>query len=142
MISGIIEGGAALLIGLVGGIYIIGQLKNNAERNSRDIEDIKGMMREYQEGIKTMMMKNISDMKELLDANKEHQRDALNMEISHIKDLISISNAETREDIKRLEAAQKESNCVKERIAIMESSLRRIHHRIDLDSTQTPEASD
>lgn len=133
MISGLIEGGAAILIALVGGIYIIGQLKGNAERNARDIQEIKNMMKESQEGIRSMMAKNMSDMKDLLDANKEHQRDALNMEISHIKDLISMSNTETREDIKRLEAAQRESNKIKERLAIMENSLRRVHSRLDID---------
>ena len=133
MISGLIEGGAALLIALVGGIYIIGQLKSNAERNSKDIKDIKEMMKEHQEGLMRMIAKNIADMEKLLDANKEHQKDALNTEISHIKDLISMSNTETREDIKRLEAAQRESNKIKERIALAEASLRSLHKRLDIE---------
>ena len=78
-------------------------------------------------------MKNMSDMKSLIDASKDHQRDSLNREISHIKDLIAITSNETREDIKRLEARQAESNRVKERLAIAENSLKSLHKRLDVE---------
>ena len=133
MLSGMIEGGVALFVAIAGGIYIIGQIRENAKRNEQDINDIKAMIKEYQEGITEMISKNLSDMKALLDSNKEHQRDALNREISHIKDLISISSAETREDIKRLQAEQKESNRLKERMVLAEASLKSLHHRLDID---------
>ena len=38
-----------------------------------------------------------------------------------------------REDIKRLESAQRSSNKIKERLAIAESSLKSLHHRLDID---------
>ena len=134
MISGgIVEGGATLIVAIIGGIFIFGQMKSNAERNAADIETIKNMMHEFQKDMKDMITKNMSDMRELLDANKEHQKESLEREITHIKDLLNVSSAETREDIKRLEAAQKESNRVKERIALAEASLRSLHHRLDVE---------
>lgn len=134
MISGgIIEGGATLIVAILGGIFIFGQMKSNAERNAADIETIKNMMHEFQKDMKDMITKNMSDMRELLDANKEHQKESLEREISHIKDLLNVSSAETREDIKRLESAQRESNRVKERIALAEASLRSLHKRLDIE---------
>lgn len=134
MISGgVIEGGATLIVAIIGGIFIFGQMKSNAERNAADIEVIKNMMHEFQRDMKDMMIKNLSDMRELLDANKEHQKESLEREISHIKDLLNVSSVETREDIKRLEAAQRESNRVKERIALAEASLRSLHKRLDIE---------
>ena len=134
MISGgVIEGGATLIVAIIGCIFIFGQMKSNAERNAADIEVIKNMMHEFQRDMKDMMIKNLSDMRELLDANKEHQKESLEREISHIKDLLNVSSVETREDIKRLEAAQRESNRVKERIALAEASLRSLHKRLDIE---------
>lgn len=133
MISGIIEGGVALLVGVFGGIYIIGQIKGSAERNAADIEVIKNMMHDFQRDMKEMIMKNMADTRDLLDANKEHQKESLEREISHIKDLLNVSSAETREDIKRLESAQRESNKIKERLALAESSLRSLHKRLDIE---------
>lgn len=133
MISGIVEGGAALLIGIFGGIYIIGQIKENSKKNEEDINDIKMMMAKYQETMQNMLAKAMSDLKTLIDSNKEYGRESLQREITHIKDLLNASSTETREDIKRLEAAQLASNRVKERLAIAENSLRSLHHRLDID---------
>ena len=133
MIGGIIEGAAALVVALIGGIFIFGQLKSSAERNAADIDAIKTMMHDYQEDIKQMISKNLSDMKDLIDENKLHQADALGREVSHLKDLISISNAETRADIQRLELEQKESNNLKTKIAILSQSVKSLHHRLDVD---------
>lgn len=133
MFSGVIEGGIALLLGIIGGVFIIGQMNANAKRNADDIGVIKGMIKDYQENMKAMIEKNMQDTKNLLDTNKEHQREALEREISHIKDLINISSSETREDIKRLEQRQAESNRVKERIALAEASLKSLHKRMDIE---------
>ena len=133
IISGALEAGVALLLGIIGGVYIIGQINANAKRNTEDIEAIKTMIREYQENVKDAITKNMSDMKSLIDASKDQQRDSLNREISHIKDLIAITSNETREDIKRLEARQAESNRVKERLAIAENSLKSLHKRLDVE---------
>jgi hypothetical protein len=133
MISGIIEGGAAVLIAFFGCAFIFGQIKNNAERNASDIEAIKNMMHNFQQDMKALIVKNMADMRDLLDANKEHQKESLEREISHIKDLLNVSSAETREDIKRLEAAQRESNRIKERIALAEASLKSLHKRMDIE---------
>lgn len=131
--GGIVEGGATLLVAVLGGIFIFGQIKNNAERNATDIEAIKNMMHDFQKDMKDLIVKNMQDMRELLDANKEHQKESLEREIAHIKDLLNVSSAETREDIKRLEAAQRESNRIKERIALAEASLKSLHKRMDIE---------
>lgn len=133
IISGALEAGVALLLGVIGGVYIIGQINANAKRNTEDIEAIKTMIREYQKNVKDIIMKNMSDMKSLIDASKDQQRDSLNREISHIKDILNMSSVETREDIKRLEAAQRESNKIKERLAIAENSLKSLHKRLDIE---------
>lgn len=131
--GGIIEGAMALALAIGGGLIIFGQLKSNAERNAKDIEDIKTMIKEYQEDTQDLIAKNMSDVRELIDENKEHQRDNLEREISHIKDLINISNAETRADIQRLENAQKESNSLKMKTAVLAQSLKALHHRLDVE---------
>ena len=133
IISGALEAGVALFLGIAGGIYIIGALNANAKRNTKDIEAIKVMIRDYQESVKEAVMKNMADMKALIDASKDQQRDSLNREISHIKDILNMSSMETREDIKRLEAAQRESNKIKERLAIAENSLKSLHKRLDVE---------
>jgi len=134
MISGgIVEGGATLIVAIIGGIFIFGQMKSNAERNAADIEVIKNMMYEFQKDMKDMITKNMSDMKELLDTNKENQRDALNREISHIKDMIAITSNETREDIKRLEMRQDQANHLREKYAILAQSVKSLHKRLDIE---------
>lgn len=133
MLSGVFEGAVGLFIALVGGIYVIGQIKSNAERNAADIEAIKVMMHEFQEDMKALIERNLNDVKGMIDSNKETQRESLEREVSHIKDILNISSTETREDIKRLEVAQRESNKIKERIALAEASLRSLHKRLDLD---------
>ena len=101
--------------------------------NKEDIADIKKMIVDNQENMKTMMESNISDMKLLFNTNKEHQKDNLEREISHLKDLIAMTNSEVREDIKRLESRQNESNKVKERVAILTASVKSLHKRLDVD---------
>lgn len=133
MLSGVIEGGIALLLGIIGGVFIIGQMNANAKRNADDIGVIKGMMSAFQQDMKDLITKNMTDMRNLLDANKEHQKESLEREVSHIKDLLNVSSAETREDIKRLEAAQKESNNLKMKIAVIMQSVKSLHHRLDID---------
>lgn len=134
MISGgVIEGGATLIVAILGGIFILGQMKSNAERNAADIEVIKNMMYEFQKDMKDMITKNMSDMKELLDTNKENQRDALNREISHIKDMIAMTSNETREDIKRLEMRQDQANHLREKYAILAQSVKSLHKRLDIE---------
>ena len=131
--GGIIEGGATLIVAIFGGIFLFGQLKSNAERNAADIEAIKVMMHEFQEDMKDLISRNLKDVKDLMDANKINQRESLEREISHIKDLLNVNSTETREDIKRLESAQRESNKIKERLALAESSLRSLHRRLDIE---------
>ena len=134
MISGgVIEGGATLIVAILGGIFIFGQMKSNAERNAADIEVIKNMMYDFQKDMKDMITKNMSDMKELLDTNKENQRDALNREISHIKDMIAMTSNETREDIKRLEMRQDQANHLREKYAILAQSVKSLHKRLDIE---------
>lgn len=133
MISGVIEGGAAILVLILGGIFIFGQVKANAERNAADIEAIKVMMREFQEDIKGMISSNIKDMEQMLEMQRDHARENLEREVNHLRDLVNMSSAETREDIKRLESAQRESNRVKERLALAEASLRSVHKRLDIE---------
>ena len=133
MISGVFEGAVGLFVALIGGIYIIGQIKSNAERNAADIEAIKVMMHEYQEDMKALIQKNLNDVKGLIDANKENQREALNREILHIKDMIAMTSNETRADIQRLEMEQKESNNLKMKLAVLSQSVKSLHHRLDIE---------
>lgn len=133
MISGALEAGVAILIALVGGIYIIGQIKENAKRNQEDIKTIREMIGQYQEDTKDLIEKMITDMKVLIDENKFHQADSLSRETSHLKDLISINNSEIRADIQRLESRQDQANHLRERFAIMAASLKSLHKRLDLE---------
>ena len=133
MLSGLIEGGAALVIAAAGGMYIIGQMRENARKNEKDIGDIKEMIADYQKNMHDLLEKSMADVKELIDTQKDHSRETMNREIAHLKDLISLTNAETRADIQRLEQRQAESNRVKERIALAEASLRSLHKRLDID---------
>lgn len=131
--GGLFEGFAAIAIAIAGGLIIIGQLKNNAERNAADIKAIKTMMHEFQEDMRELISKNLKDVKDLIDTNKIIQNENLNREIAHLKDLINMSNAETRADIQRLELEQKESNNVKMKVAILSQSVKSLHHRLDIE---------
>lgn len=133
MMSGVIEGGAAILVLILGGIFIFGQVKANAERNAADIEAIKVMMREFQEDIKGMISSNIKDMEQMLEMQRDHARENLEREVNHLRDLVNMSSAETREDIRRLEAAQKESNNIKMKVAILAQSVKSLHRRLDIE---------
>lgn len=122
------------ILGMVcGGVYIVGRLEANAKANKEAIESSVKINQQAITQLADLFNRNMKDMKDLLQLNKEQQRDALNREISHIKDLISISNTEMREDIKMLREEQQKSNRIKERLAIAESSLKSLHHRLDID---------
>ena len=127
------EGLIALLIGLITAVFIFGQVKENARKNEQDINTIKEMMSTFQESMTELLSKNMADMRDLLDTQKEHQKEALEREISHLKDLIAISSNETRADIQRLQAEQKESNNLKMKLAVLAQSVKSLHHRLDID---------
>lgn len=127
------EGLVALLIGLITAVFIFGQVKENARKNEQDINTIKEMMATFQESMTELLSKNMADMRDLLDTQKEHQKEALEREISHLKDLIAISSNETRADIQRLQAEQKESNNLKMKLAVLAQSVKSLHHRLDID---------
>lgn len=131
--SGLLEGLVAILIAIITAAVIFGQLKENAKRNKEDIEAIKEMMTTFQESMTDLLSKNMADMRDLLDTQKEHQKEALEREIAHLKDLIAISSNETRADIQRLQAEQKESNNLKTKIAVLMQSVKSLHHRLDID---------
>ena len=133
MTIGVIEAIIALLIGISGGIYIIGQMNAHEERNKEDIAGIKKMIVDYQESMKSMMESNISDMRVLFDTNKEHQKDNLEREISHLKDLIALTNNEIREDIKRIEIRQESINKSKEKLVLLTASVKSLHKRLDIE---------
>lgn len=121
-----LQSGLEALIACAGGIYIIGQIKATAEANRKGLETLKT-------DLTNLLEKNNIAMHELLDSFKAHQRENLEREVNHLKDLLDVSIRETREDIKRLEARQSESNRVKERLALVESSVRSLHKRMDLE---------
>lgn len=133
MVGGIIEGGLGLLIAIATAIFIFGQLKSNAERNAQDIDAIKDMIHTYQEDMKEILEKNVADMKELIDREKHSSRESLQNEIAHLRELVNINASETRADIQRLQAEQKESNNLKMKIAVLTSSVKALHHRLDID---------
>ena len=142
MVSGVVEGGLAVLIALIGAAVIFGQVRENAKRNEDDINSIKVMMKEFQDSMMDLLSNNMSDMKALLDTQKEHQKEALEREITHLKDLIAISSNETRADIQRLQQEQKESNNLKTKLAILTQSVKSLHHRLDLDPPATIDDED
>lgn len=131
--GGLIEGTVALVVAIGGGLIVFGQIKTNAERNATDIGIIKSMMHDFQEDIKKTILKNMDDVKQLIELNKLHQKESVEKEISHLKDLISLTNNETRADIQRLQNEQRESNNLKAKILLMQSSLKALHHRLDID---------
>ena len=122
------------ILGVIGGgIFLVGKIDATTKANQEALEASTKVNQQAIAQLADLFKQNMQDMKDLLQLNKEQQRDALNREISHIKDLISISNTEMREDIKRLETAQLASNKIKERLAIAESSLKSLHHRLDIE---------
>ena len=140
------EAGVALLVAVGTAIYVAGQVHQATKQNNKDIEVIRQTLLEEQEGTRELIRrnqeavlelirKNMSDMKSMLEVQKEYQRDSLNREINHIKDLITMTNNETREDIKRLEQKSEETNRVKERLFRAEASLKSVHKRLDIESS-------
>ena len=133
VISGVFEGLAAILIALVGAAVIFGQLKENAKTNKEAIEEIKDMVVKGQEDMKGLLSQSINDMKEMLNKEKNNSREALQNEIAHLRELVNINASETRADIQRLQQEQKESNNLKTKVALISSSVKALHHRLDLD---------
>lgn len=122
------------IIGVIaGGIFIVGKIDANTKANQEALNTATQTNQQAISQLANLFNKNMEDMKGLIQLHREQQSDTLNREISHIKDLISISNTEMREDIKRLEQEQKKSNRIKERLAIAESSLKSLHHRLDIE---------
>lgn len=114
--------GLEILGVIAGGIFLAGRIEATTKANQEAITQLAELIKQH-----------MKDTKDMIQLSKDYQRETLSREISHIKDLISISNNEMREDIKRLEKAQRESNRVKERLAIAESSLKSLHHRLDIE---------
>lgn len=125
--------GIEIIGAIAGGIFIVGKIDATTKANQDALHAATNTNQQAISQLAHLFSKNMEDMKGLIQLHKEQQSDALNREISHIKDLISISNTEMREDIKRLESAQRSSNKIKERLAIAESSLKSLHHRLDID---------
>ena len=122
------------ILGVIsGGIYLVGKIDANTKANQEALNAATATNQKAIAQLADLLKQNMHDMKEMIQMQKEQQRENLNREISHIKDLISISNNEMREDIKRLENAQREANRVKERTALLESSLRSLHKRLDIE---------
>ena len=144
MIGSIIEASIALAIAIGSAIYAVGGVNANNKSNEKAIEDLKDAMiqgqdelrktiLQYHEQMIDMIEKNMSDMKEMLDKEKNNSREALQNEIAHLRELVNINAMETRADIQRLQLEQKESNNLKTKVALISSSVRALHHRLDLD---------
>ena len=103
-------------------IYVVAQMKSDTRRNKESIEDLKKLIE-----------KNNQETRNMFQSYKENQKESLSREIAHLKDLIELNAREQREDIKRLQSAQAESNRVKERLAIAEASLKSLHKRLDVE---------
>lgn len=125
--------GIEIVGAIAGGVFIVGKIDATTKANQDALHAATSTNQQAISQLAHLFSKNMEDIKDLIQLHKEQQREVLNREISHIKDLISISNTETREDIKRLELAQQRSNRVKERLAIAESSLKSLHHRLDIE---------
>ena len=131
--TGAIEGIIALLVAVGTAIFIFGQVKESANASKEAIEEIKDMVIKSQEDLKEMLTKSVTDMKEMLDKEKNNSREALQNEIAHLRELVNINASETRADIQRLQQEQKESNNLKTKVALISSSVKALHHRLDLD---------
>ena len=133
MISGVLEGGIALLVAIGTAIFIFGQMRENARKNESDISDIKQMISEYQKSTQTLLEKSMDDMKELLNANRVNQKEALEREISHVQNLITLTTQEMHDDIRRIEVRLDEINKIREKTALLAASVKSLHHRLDID---------
>lgn len=133
MISGALEALVAVVLAICGAIFIFGQIKENAKRNEEDIDSIKKMLHEYQDSMLTLLTKNMEDMKQLLDREKNNSREAWQNEIAHLRELVNINATETRADIQRLQAEQEKSNNIKMKVALLTSSVKALHHRLDIE---------
>ena len=133
MLSGAIEGGAAILIALAGAFIIFGQMKENARRNKEDIEAIRDALTEGQEAMQEMLIKGMNDVKEILDREKSNSRESLSREVAHMRETLAMTVNEIREDIRRLEQNQTETIRMREELALVKQSLRSLHHRLDIE---------
>lgn len=144
MMGGVIEGGIALLVAIFGGIFIFGQLRENARKNERDIEAIRkalvdgqDAMREllvgYQADMKATIEKYQEDMKDLLDEEKSNSRESLTREVAHIRETLSMTINEIREDIRRLEQNQNENAKLREEVILLRQSVKSLHKRMDIE---------
>ena len=114
--------GLEILGVIVGGAFLVARIESTTKSNREAIESLANLIRQ-----------NMQDTKDLLELNKEQQRESLSREISHLKDLISINNNEMRADIQRLDLSQRESNRIRERLAVTESSVKSLHKRLDIE---------
>lgn len=128
------EGLIAIILGIAGAIFLFGQIKENARRNTQDINDIKDMISDYQKNMQELLEKSMDDMKELLNTNRINQKEALEREISHVQSLISITTQEVHEDIRRIELRLEEVNKVREKTALLTALVKSLHKRLDLET--------
>lgn len=133
MLSGVIEGGAAIVIALAGAFIIFGQMKENARRNKEDIEAIRVALAEGQEATQEMLIKGMNDVKEILDREKNNSRESLSREISHIRETLAMTVNEIREDIRRLDQNQNETIRMREELALLRQSVKSLHKRMDIE---------
>lgn len=132
--SGVLEGGVALLIGLITAVFIFGQIRENARKNESDISDIKKMISDYQKNTQELLEKSMDDMRELLNTNRINQKEALEREITHVQNLITMTTQEVHDDIRRIEARLEEINKIREKTALLTASVKSLHRRLDLEA--------
>ena len=132
--SGVLEGGVALLIGVITAVFIFGQIRENARKNESDISDIKKMISDYQKNTQELLEKSMDDMKELLNTNRINQKEALEREIAHVQNLITMTTQEVHDDIRRIEARLEEINKIREKTALLTASVKSLHRRLDLET--------
>lgn len=133
MISGVIEGGIALILAIGTAIFAFGQMRESARKNESDINDIKKMIADYQKNTQDLLEKSMDDMKELLNTNRLNQKEALEREISHVQDLISVTTHEIHDDIRRIELRLEEINKIREKTALLSAAVRSLHRRLDIE---------
>ena len=84
-----------------------------------------------------------------LDSSNKAHKEFFKSEVAHLSEIINLNHKnlqddlqrlrekneydikDLKKDIERLETKQAESNCIKERLAIAEVSLKAAHHRAD-----------
>ena len=142
MVGGLIEGGAAVLIALVGAAVIFGQIRENARANKEAIAEIKDMVERSQEETRNLIRENMQDMKNALNDQKEDQALALTHEIGHVKDTLAITINEIRDDIRRLEMNQNENAKLKEELIILRQSVKSLHKRLDIEIPESIKSHD